>query len=231
MGKIRLDESILKKIIAESIRKVMLNEAIDIAKGVPEKYRKAYLEKMIREYPDLDPDGFFWLKDTLKHNGKKKRKSTPKEKLPSREESGLEPWDYLKQIVIKNDPNLENTMAENGEKWENLSYTALRGNGVDADYSNDYYISNMGRVLVVNANNGKGKITLGYWDGTSSSPQYRINLRTYNSAGEEMTHNTPSIAKLVAIAFLHPQGKCRIVFKDGNPQHPYANNLEIVPIR
>jgi hypothetical protein len=227
---IRLTESELKRVISESVKKV-LRESMELAKNVPPQIQGKFIEKMKKEYPDLDPDGFFYMGGTLKHSGKKatkKKSQSLDKKLPSKVESNLSSEEYLKQVVLANDKNLEANMEEYDEEWVNLSYNALRGNSVDADYTNDYHISSMGRVLIVNGSNGKGRITNGYWDGTSANPQYRINLRTYGTNGNEITHNTPTIARLVAIAFLGANMKSKIRFKDGNPKHPYANNLEII---
>ena len=77
---IHITENQLKNIILESVKKA-LGEAIEMARNVPQQIRNSYLKKMIKEYPDLDPDGFFWMGDSLKHNGKKKPKNAPKEKI------------------------------------------------------------------------------------------------------------------------------------------------------
>lgn len=228
----KITESDIRKMVTESVRS-LLKESTPFARNVPQHIRDKYIKKIASENPELDPKGFFYNSNgDLMHNGKKRlKKVTKTEKLPSREVSGLDSLEYLKQIVLKNDKNLENEMEKNGEKWINLTYNALRGNSIDADYSNDYYISNFGRILIVNANNGKGKITNGYWDSKSSHPQYRINLRTYGVDGVELSHNTPSVAKLVAIAFLGAYGKFKLKFKDGDASHPYANNLEVYNIK
>lgn len=81
--KVKITESQLKKIIAES-----LSEYIDIMKFPPgfvskkgEQWKRERAAKEAEKHPDLDPAGFQWIGDTLRHNEKKRPKATPKPKI------------------------------------------------------------------------------------------------------------------------------------------------------
>lgn len=229
MGKVRLNESDLRKIIAESIRKVMLNEAIDIAKGVPEKYRKAYLEKMIREYPDLDPDGFFWLKDTLKHNGKKKRKSAPVEKIGKPE--GMSEEEYEKEVVIPNNEKYAKKLNEYPDEEFRPVVNGGRYFGGDADYGNFYEVSNYGRLKVLNHGNClKSDILIGYPAPTRNAMQFHLN---FSGEGEDTMKTCPAVHYMVANAFLgeHNPKEWKVIHKDGDWKNNIVTNLKWVPKR
>ena len=202
MGKIRLNESDLRKIIAESIRKVMLSEAIDIAKGVPEQFKKAYLKKMIAEYPDLDPNEFFWIKDTLKHSGKKLKK---KERIPKPE--GMSDIEYITQFIPKYNKRYAKGLSrllsdsQEGElQWKQLNVSNLRSGDISEKFENRYWICNLGAVTTENPTDvSKCHLSIPYYD--SSTKKFQINLRIYDINGNEIDHLCPSAVSLVRNTF------------------------------
>ena len=69
---------------------------IEIAKNIPERIQQKFLEKVRNEYPNLDPDGFFYVGNNLKHTGKKaKATKTKREKISKKEgeSENMQAWE------------------------------------------------------------------------------------------------------------------------------------------
>lgn len=203
MKTIKLTETNLRNIISESVKKI-LNEAIEIANNVPEKFRKQYLAKMIAKHPDLDPDGFFWIGGNLKHNGKKKKKgSSEKISRPT----GMNDIEYITKFAPKYNKRLAKGLRKmreysDGQKemWEPLDVGHLRDGDVAKEFANRYYISNFGGIALSNPTHTGGcHVFVPYFDKTTK--QFQINLRIYDANGKETDHLCPAVVSLVRRVF------------------------------
>ena len=205
MRTIKLTESDLHKLISEAVSKVLVSEAIDIAKGVPEQVKKQYLKKMISEYPDLDPDGFFWVGNNLKHNGKKKPKGSGAQRIAK--PKGMGDIEFITKFAPKYNKRLAAGLTKmkeysGGEEelWEPLDVGHIRSGEVAEEFSNRYYISNFGGIALSNPGNTSWcHVFVPYFD--KSTKQFQINLRIYDAEGNEIDHLCPAVASLVRRVF------------------------------
>lgn len=228
---IRLTESDLKKVISESVKRI-LGESIELAKNVPPQIQGKYIEKMKREYPDLDPNGFFYMGGTLKHSGKKapkRPKSEPKEKISKPEDMSIE--EYYSKLVLPNNQKIaskENEFAD--EDWRPVKNIG-RYFGGDVDYSSYYEVSNYGRLKVINLKDAlKSDIYVGYDAPTRKAMQFHLN--GYGADGTSRK-TCPDVKYIVADAWLQPMDpkKYMVRHKDGDYHNNTADNLEWVPRR
>lgn len=222
---IRITESQLRSIIAESVRRA-LDEAIEIARNVPPQIRNAYLKKMIKEYPDLDPDGFFWVGDNLKHNGKKKPKSAPKEKIGKPE--GMSEEEYERTIVIPNNEKYAQKVREYEDEEFRPIVNGGRYFGGEAYYGNFYEVSNYGRLKILNHENClRSDIVEGYPAPTRNAMQFHLN---FSGEGDDSMKTCPAVHYMVANAFLgeHDPKEWKVVHLDGDWRNNVADNLKWV---
>lgn len=200
---IRLTESELKRVITESVKKV-LRESIELAKNVPSQIQGKIIEKMKKEYPDLDPDGFFYMGGTLKHSGKKAPKraksSGPKEVISKPEDMSME--DYIQNFVPKYNKKfgaLYSDVEAMSPEWRDLKIST--GNAdFDEAYTNRYYLSSTGCIMVANATDVRYcHITKPYFD--AHNGRFQINLRLYDGYGKEIDHKNRGVVNLVRSTF------------------------------
>lgn len=216
----KIAESQLRNIISESIQSILF-ESLELAKNVPPQIQKQYIAKMIKEYPDLDPAGFFYVGNNLKHNGKKKP-YVPKEKISKPE--GMGDKEYIEKIVKPN--NQEFAKSENSlysdEQFRPIVNSGRYFRG-EADYSKSYEISNYGRLRVIDYNDAsKCRIVNGYPAPTSKAMQFNLN-------GDN--HTCPPVHSMVADAWLEPKDPhlFAVKHKDGDWHNNYVGNLMWVP--
>jgi len=107
------------------------------------------------------------------------------------------------------------------EQWKHFHTTnASNGSVKTKDYKKLWFISNHGRVKIINSWNSKERFpTISETGGHETSGRYLA--LTINTAPEKYVH------RLVAKAFLpNPNGKATVNHKDGNKQNNHINNLE-----
>lgn len=204
MGTIKITEQELRKLIKESVSRILMNEVINIANNVPERIKKGYLQKKISEYPDLDPEGFFWIGDNLKHNGKKK-KSKSAERVAKPE--GMSDIEFITGFAPKYNKRLAAGLKKlkeysggQKEKWEQLDVGHLRSGEVAEEFADRYYISNFGGIALSNPEHtGWCHVFVPYFDKTTK--QFQINLRIYDATGKEVDHLCPAVVSLVRRVF------------------------------
>lgn len=179
---IKLNESQLKKIIAESIKEA-ISELNVFANNVPDTIKPKFLKKVANEHPELDPSGFFWVGGSLKHNGKK---SARKKKIVKPE--GMTTQEYLQKMVLPNNSVLRDELDEINKlpdiKWVPLNVAKYcKGDAsLEAGFKNRYFISNYGHILDVNpGDGGESRIRKPY--ANTSSGKFQKDLRAKNAAG------------------------------------------------
>ena len=204
--KVRLTESQLRDIITKTINESM-NEWTDVA-GFPtgfvakkgNDWKRGVMDKYVKQSPDLDPAGFQWFGDVLKHNGKKRPKATPKPKIAKPE--GMDDITYITKFAPKYNKRLANGLQklrqhsdESKEQWDTLDVSHLRSGDVAQAFSDRYYISNFGGIAISNPTNTSNcHVFVPYFD--KSTKKYQINLRIYDG-DVEVEHLCPSVASLV----------------------------------
>ena len=231
--KITITESQFKYIISKTI-----NESVDewqtimkfpqgytAQKG--EQWKKERIAKEIEKNPKLDPNGFHWFGDELKHNEKLRPKSAPRPKIGKPE--GMSDKEYEQKLVI---PNNEKYRAQL-EKYSDEEFLPIvnggRYFGGAVDYGCDYEVSNKGRLKVLNHGDVlKSNIYDPYPAPTRKAMQFHLNAM--DNEGNKM-FTCPNVAYMVANAFLgeHDPSQYTIRHKDGDWRNNNVENLEWVP--
>ena len=208
---VRLTENQLKQLINESVKRVM-NEWTDIMAFPKEflakkdrQWKEERLKKEAEKRPDLDPAGFMWMGDVIKHNGKKRPKAAPKQVVGKPE--GMSDIDYITKFAPKYNKRLEKGLERmreyadgEEEKWVELNVGHLRSGDVAQEFSDRYYISNFGGIALSNPTNTSNcHVFCPYFD--KSTRQFQINLRIYDDDGNESDHLCPAVVSLVRQAF------------------------------
>lgn len=126
---------------------------IEIARNIPERIQQSFLNKVRNEYPNLDPDGFFYIGNNLKHTGKKVKKSVKAKKETIVKKPG-ESNECFAQRLSKVDSKFSKEHKKHeGEIFrpiENVMNHLINGDA----YS--YEVSNKGSVRVMNGSEGRG---------------------------------------------------------------------------
>lgn len=237
--KIRITEEQLKEIIAKT-----LNESMDEWQTIMrfpqgfvskkgEDWKRDRISKEAERNPKLDPAGFQWFGDELRHNEKKAvRRAAPyvkREITPKPENMGDEEY-YEKMVLPQNDKIRTEAEKYNDEEWRPI-INGGRYFGGEADYSKSYAISNHGRLRVLNYGDpNKSRIVSAYPAPTRKAMQF--NLMGSDNNGNNM-HTCPNVAYMVANAFLgeHDPKLYVVRHMDGDWQNNDVDNLEWVPRR
>ena len=123
---------------------------MEIARNIPERIQKSFLEKMKKEYPNLDPEGFYYISNNLKHTGKKAVK-VKMEKITKKEGESFESFAIrLSKVDAKFSEEHKKHEGEIFRPIENVMNHLINGD----EYS--YEVSNMGSVRVMNGSEGWG---------------------------------------------------------------------------
>ena len=209
---IKLTESQLKRIINESIRRV-INEWTDVMSFPKEflakkdrQWREDRLKKEAEKWPDLDPAGFQWFGNTIRHNGKKKPKNAPRPKVSKPE--GMDDITYITQFVPKYNKRFAKGLltaeevfkGEEKEIYEPIDVSDFMGAEDAASFADRYYISQYGIVYISNgADTSSCHISIPYFN--ADRKMYQVNLRIYDENGKELRHTCPSVVGLVRKVF------------------------------
>lgn len=235
MGKttIRLTEGQLKSIISESIKGV-LNEWTDIATFPKEfimkkgrEWQTERLKKEAEKHPDLDPTGFQWFGNTIKHNGKKKPKGSGAQRIAK--PKGMSEEEYEKTIVIPNNEKYAQKVNEHPDEEFRPLVNGGRYFGGEADYGNFYEVSNYGRLKILNHENClRSDIVDGYPAPTRNAMQFHLN---FSGKGDDSMKTCPAVHYMVANAFLgeHDPKEWKVVHLDGDWRNNVVDNLKWVP--
>lgn len=126
---------------------------IEIAKNIPEKFQQKYLEKIKKDYPNLDPNGFYYIGNNLKHTGKKVKKSVKAKKEIIVKQAGESNESFALRLSKVDSKFSEEHKKHEGEIFrpiENVMNHLINGDA----YS--YEVSNMGSFRVMNGSEGWG---------------------------------------------------------------------------
>ena len=227
-NRIVLSDSDIRKMVAESVKRLLKEERTPFYRNVAPHIRDKVIKKVASEHPELDPKGFYYTSTgDLVHNGKKKIKSAPKEKLSKPENMSVE--EYYQNIVLPNNPKMaqkENQYAD--EDWRPVQNIGRYFNG-DVDYGSYYLVSNYGRLKVINFNNAiRSDIYVGYDAPTRKAMQFHLN--GYGDDGASMK-TCPDVKYIVADAWLEPHDtkKFKVIHIDGDYHNNHVDNLKWVP--
>jgi hypothetical protein len=228
--KIRITENELKYIIRQT-----MNEAT----GVEEKFPPGFIQKkgkqwaidyMTKKHPELDPAGFFVVGDAIRSNGKLRPKSAPKPKAPViSKPDEMSDEEYEQKLVIPNNEKFREKLAQYDDEEFRPIINGGRYFGGKADYGCDYEVSNRGRLKVLNHSNAlKSNIYDPYPAPGKKAMQFTM---IANGENDERMRTTPSVAYMVANAFLgeHDPSQFIVVHKDGDWRNNNVENLEWVP--
>ena len=177
------------------------------------------LAKMIATKYGVNPADFSKGKgDTIVYNPK--RQAKPKQQTISKPE-GMSVEEYKEKYVIPMKPELKD---EEGEEWRPVPNKG-RYFGGEADYSNYYEISNLGRLRLINLQNAaKSSISCGYDAPTRKAMQFHLNHKSG-------MNTCPDVKYMVADAFLgeHDLQDNMVIHIDGDYHNNRADNLKWVP--
>lgn len=181
--KLRLTETQIREIVRESLNEFGDNKVSFPPGYIQKKGKQWAIDYMSKEYPDLDPSGFVIIGDTVRSNGKKRKRRA---KIIKPE--GMTTQDYLQKMVLPNNPVLRDELEEINKlpdiKWVQLN-AAKYCNGdasLEAGFKNRYFISNYGHILDVNpSDGGESRIRKPY--ANTSSGKFQKDLRAKNAAG------------------------------------------------
>ena len=177
------------------------------------------LAKMIASKYGVNPTDFTKGKsDTIVYSPK--RTAKPKQQTISKPED-MSVEEYKEKYVIPMKPELKD---EDGEEWRPVPNKG-RYFGGEADYSNYYEISNLGRLRLINLQNAaKSSISCGYDAPTRKAMQFHLNHKSG-------MNTCPDVKYMVADAFLgeHDLQDNMVIHIDGDYHNNRADNLKWVP--
>lgn len=233
--KIKITESQLRDMIRKTINESMDEwmDVVNFPKGFVAKkgedWKRERIGKEAEKAPHLDPAGFQWFGDSLRHNEKKRPKSAPKPKQPviSKPEE-MSDEEYEQKLVIPNNPKYREKLEQYDDEEFRPIVNGGRYFGGTVDYGCDYEVSNRARLKVLNHGNVmKSDIYNPYPAPGKKAMQFTMAANDEN--GDRM-RTTPSVAYMVANAFLgeHDPSRFIVVHKDGDWQNNNVENLEWV---
>ena len=209
---IRLTENQLKHIINESVKRV-INEWTDVISFPKEfldkkdrKWKEERLKKEAEKRPDLDPAGFQWIGNTIRHNDKKKPKSTPAQKVSKPE--GMDDITYLTEFVPKYNKRFAKGLltakevfsGEEEEIYEPIDVSDFMESEYVQNFADRYYISQYGVVYISNSDSTSAcHICIPYFN--ADRKMYQVNLYVYDENGGLLRHTCPSAVGLVKKVF------------------------------
>ena len=177
------------------------------------------LAKMIASKYGVNPADFTKGKsDSIVYSPK--RQAKPKQETISKPED-MSVEEYKEKYVIPMKPELKD---EEGEEWRPVPNKG-RYFGGEADYSNYYEISNLGRLRLINLQNAaKSSISCGYDAPTRKAMQFHLNHKSG-------MNTCPDVKYMVADAFLgeHDLQDNMVIHIDGDYHNNRADNLKWVP--
>lgn len=178
--KIIINESYLNQIISESVKKIILEDR-EIASKIPAKIKEKYLEKIKKEHPDLDPNGFRLVGGPemyrIVHNEKKAPKKPKKERVKLIRKDGESNASYAQRLA-QIDPNFAKEYKKHeGEEFRPIENVMGRLMGGNVDYTDTYEVSNMGTFRVMDGAEGRGIYPHPYLQRKHGQEfEYQINL-------------------------------------------------------
>ena len=221
--------------IVNNILKNILNEhEFKLGDSIVIPGSEAMGRKILRLKYGANPEDFEYIGDgrtgkfVYKVKPKKTRPSTKKPKFLSqdlgRKEDETE-QEYLERVRELNPKFAQEESEIPGEEWRPLQNKGRFFNG-KADFSNDFEVSNMGRVRIIDfADPMRSFVTSGY-----DAPGKKARQLTIRVPG---MRTTPPIHTLVADAWLpEPPGGIEhyyVAHIDGNYHNNRADNLEYRP--
>ena len=194
---IKINEAKIREMVSKALNEA-LNEFTDIMKFPPgfvaKKGREWQIDRIKKEaekHPDLDPNGFMWVGDTLRHNDKKKPKGTPRSKIARMEGESTD--QFLKRAAGENERIKAMIDHENGQIFRNIENILERFGVETSDYLS-YEVSDQGIVRVINNEDGAMSIEPKQYQDKHGDRigDYQVHL------GSE---NCPVVKNLVAFAF------------------------------
>ena len=188
-------------------------------------------KKEAEKRPDLDPAGFQWFGNVIRHNDKKKPKAVPRQKITKPE--GMGDREYEQKYVIPNNPKYKEKLEMYADEEFLPVVNGGRYFGGAVDYGCDYEISNRGRLKVINHSDAiKSDIYDPYPAPTRKAMQFTmIGYGDDEEGARTRMRTTPSVSYMVANAFLgeHDPSKWVVKHKDGDWHNNNVENLEWVP--
>ena len=179
----------------------------------------ATMAKIIAAKYNANPADFITVKKgSLTYSPK--RVSKPKQEIICKPED-MSVEEYKEKVVIPLKPELKD--AEN-EEWRPVPNKG-RYFGGEADYSNYFEVSNLGRLRTINLQNAaKSSISSGYNAPTRNAMQFHL------SQGNGM-RTCPDVKYMVADAFLgeHDLENNMVIHIDGDYTNNRVDNLKWVP--
>ena len=232
---IRLRESELKRIIAESVKNIISEEEFKQGASIVIPGGEAMGRKIIRAKYGLNPDDFEYVGGgkfiKTKNSGKVKRTVQPKKEKEflGRKENETE-QDYLERVRELNKKFADTEKEIEGEQWRPVVNTGRYRSG-NTDYTRTHEVSNMGRLRTLDYEDPmRSRISTGYDAPSRKARQFHLDART---ADGEWEKTTPPVHTMVADAWLDaPEGNIEdyyVAHIDGNYHNNRADNLEYRP--
>ena len=209
---IKINEVKIREMVSKALNEA-LNEFTDIMKFPPgfvaKKGREWQIDRIKKEaekHPDLDPNGFQWVGDTLRHNDKKKPKSVPQPKVSKPD--GMDDVTYLTQFVPKYNKRFakgiltakEVFSGEEPEKYEPIDVSDFMDAEYVQNFADRYYISQYGVVYISNSDSTSAcHVCIPYFN--KDRKMYQVNLYVYGENRELLRHTCPSAVGLVRKVF------------------------------